>query len=400
MKKWVCLALLLSLVLASIAYVQPIEGQPPNIIYIRPDGTIEPSTAPIRLTDNTYTLEDDIFDSSIVVQRSDIVIDGANFLLQGERITGTEHYVTPIGINLTQVRYVVIKNLELRDFGKGIAAENAENCLLTNNTLTTTNGIFLNMSSHNQITDNTLVPNVDSRFTQNIAIFALSSSFNNVTTNQIGGNWHEGITMVGSNNVVDGNSVTECGLGIQVAGSSNIISGNKVFSTIRASSEEIFANSGIGIGIGIGSENLVIRNIIQDNRVGVGLSGSGSAIYLNKFINNTQQVELFEESAGATWDNGKEGNYWSDYQSRYPNASELEYSGIWNTSYVIDENNIDHYPLMQEASTSTPEPTQTPVPTTNTGSIPPTTIITLVVVVTVLSISLVGLFVYLRKRKK
>ena len=39
-----------------------------------------------------------------------------------------------------------------------------------------------------------------------------------------------------------------------------------------------------------------------------------------------------------------EGNYWSDYETRYPNASYDEF-GIWNTPYVIDSSNQDNYPL-------------------------------------------------------
>jgi len=38
--------------------------------------------------------------------------------------------------------------------------------------------------------------------------------------------------------------------------------------------------------------------------------------------------------------------HWSDYEERYPNATELDDSSIWDTPYVIDENNQDNYPLM------------------------------------------------------
>jgi len=63
-------------------------------------------------------------------------------------------------------------------------------------------------------------------------------------------------------------------------------------------------------------------------------------------MNNTQQVQ--SDGLPNTWDNGypSGGNYWSDYQTRYPNAAEIDSSGIWNTPYVIDSNNTDYYPLM------------------------------------------------------
>ena len=45
------------------------------------------------------------------------------------------------------------------------------------------------------------------------------------------------------------------------------------------------------------------------------------------------------------WDNGSIGNYWVDYQSKYPNATQIGNTGIGNKTYVIDDNNKDNYPL-------------------------------------------------------
>jgi hypothetical protein len=45
------------------------------------------------------------------------------------------------------------------------------------------------------------------------------------------------------------------------------------------------------------------------------------------------------------WDNGKEGNYWSEYTTRYPNASEVGNTGVGDTPFYINENNVDRYPL-------------------------------------------------------
>jgi len=46
------------------------------------------------------------------------------------------------------------------------------------------------------------------------------------------------------------------------------------------------------------------------------------------------------------WDNGREGNYWSDYLLRYPNAAQIDSTNVMDTPYVIDANNQDNYPLM------------------------------------------------------
>ena len=40
-------------------------------------------------------------------------------------------------------------------------------------------------------------------------------------------------------------------------------------------------------------------------------------------------------SPAGQWDNGSIGNYWSDYLSRYPNATEIDHSGIGDTPYAI-----------------------------------------------------------------
>jgi nitrous oxidase accessory protein NosD len=63
---------------------------------------------------------------------------------------------------------------------------------------------------------------------------------------------------------------------------------------------------------------------------------------------------------GNIWDDGKEGNYWSDYLNRYPNALEGANRDVGNTAYTINENNIDRYPLLSpvvisDASLSPPQ---------------------------------------------
>jgi PKD repeat protein len=89
--------------------------------------------------------------------------------------------------------------------------------------------------------------------------------------------------------------------------------------------------------------------------------------YHNDFVNNTQEAFVYEAPTEhgppqtyptMTWDNGypSGGNYWSDYQTKYPNATEIDSSGIWNTPYVINENNTDYYPFMQSLPISIPAP--------------------------------------------
>jgi parallel beta-helix repeat protein len=102
--------------------------------------------------------------------------------------------------------------------------------------------------------------------------------------------------------------------------------------------------------------NLMTNSRITNNSVGVCLyQSSGNLFYHNSFveidkpvISNFQSPGLPPSDSCSTnkWDKDFEGNYWSNYRERYPNATEIDDSGIWNTPYVIDTNNTDNYPLM------------------------------------------------------
>jgi len=100
--------------------------------------------------------------------------------------------------------------------------------------------------------------------------------------------------------------------------------------------------------------NTVLDCRICNNTCGVWLSWSSNSntFYHNAFVDNDHQVisdidSPFENvtwwgtASTCTWDNTLEGNYWSDY-----NGTDLDQDGIGDTSYTIDSNNVDFYPLM------------------------------------------------------
>ena len=86
-----------------------------------------------------------------------------------------------------------------------------------------------------------------------------------------------------------------------------------------------------------------------------------------------------------SWDSGEQGNYWSDYTSRYADAAELNGSGTWNTPYVIDADNQDNHPLVKPAANQDDEPNLT------------LTLILIAVPTAIVAIA--GLAVYRQKRK-
>jgi len=77
-----------------------------------------------------------------------------------------------------------------------------------------------------------------------------------------------------------------------------------------------------------------------------------NVIFHNYFIDNTEQVNIPTSGYANVWDGGypSGGNCWSDYSGvdlySGPDQDQLGSDGIGDTSYIIDDYNIDHYPLI------------------------------------------------------
>jgi parallel beta-helix repeat protein len=115
----------------------------------------------------------------------------------------------------------------------------------------------------------------------------------------------------------------------------------------------------IGISLYDCSYNLITRNTLINNSEAIFLEyANNNTIYHNNFINNPDPVgfPVPPVTQNDTWDNGVEGNYWSNY-----NGTDSNQDGIGDTPYVIDGNNTDHYPLIgtfQSFSVSAWDPEQ------------------------------------------
>jgi len=104
-----------------------------------------------------------------------------------------------------------------------------------------------------------------------------------------------------------------------------------------------------------GSNTTVIYNYLIENQQGLffGFNGvnetipSDVVVHHNSFEHNIVQIngcfceDYPENEEPHKWDDGKQGNYWSDY-----NGTDINGDGVGDTPYVIDEMNIDRYPLM------------------------------------------------------
>jgi parallel beta-helix repeat protein len=328
----IMLALLLLLSMLTLTFnTQPVRAT--GTIYIRADGSIDPPTAPISTADNaTYTFTDSINDS-IVVERDDIVVDGASFRLCGVG--------SGIGIDLSGRANVTIKNTEIKAFECGLKLDETWNNTIVGNNITDNGycGITLRRDSkYNSILKN----NVSGSYYAGIEIFC-----------------GEGSLFVSGYNTVYGNSIknNRCA-GVWLAGAwNNSISGNSIVGDMGLFFSYSFYNSIVRNTLNNGErgaivfdcsrENIVVQNNITNSNVGIRVNddfSGGNKIYRNNFLHNEAQVLTISVDV---WDDGypSGGNYWSDYEGKYPNATEIYGSGIWNTPYLIDQINQDNYPL-------------------------------------------------------
>ncbi len=299
-------------------------------------------------------------------------------------------------VALVNCTHITVQDLNLANNGQGVVLVYTTDSTVTTNHITnTSNGIYVQESSGNTISSNNLARN-------DYGIRGQASSNNNISSNNITNN-ENGIYFTGAseNNVISGNTVAaNTADGIHLWGSShtdidgntitnntengiiffesqnnrivnNTITGNgngiKLWfdSNNNSVSDNYIANNAIGILIDDSFDNRIIRNMITENSDwGMQLTGNqnNNVIYHNSFVDNNEgeglQVSIpgiwsmdgMKDGGGNVWDNGTAGNYWSDYLTRYPNASEVGSSGIGNTQFYINPNNFDRYPLMEPAT--------------------------------------------------
>ena len=262
--------LLSTLFLIGLAFViQPVKAS--GTIYIKSDGRIDPPTAPVSNIDNvTYTFTDNIHDE-IVVEMSNIIVDGNNYTLHG-----TDSHDSK-GICLFGMRNVTIKNVRIEGFWYGIFLEDSSNSKLHRNCITANKvyGIRLWHSIGNTISGNNMIKNEN-------GIYLRHSSNNRIYENNITANAVNGIQgLCSSNNSISGNNITNNEHGILLHESSN---DNTIFENI------LTANKFEGISID-GSNCIIINNIVNDLYdaheycgIFVGMSGEG-----NMIVNNTVQ---------------------------------------------------------------------------------------------------------------
>jgi hypothetical protein len=78
---------------------------------------------------------------------------------------------------------------------------------------------------------------------------------------------------------------------------------------------------------------------------------TNNLFYQNNFLTST--LDNFDNGVNK-WDDGKYGNYWSDYEDRYPEAKKkFLQPWMWDTPYEIEGgDNQDNCPLVDQWSNS------------------------------------------------
>jgi nitrous oxidase accessory protein NosD len=209
-----------------------------------------------------------------------------------------------------------------------------------NGSLGITFGVYFDHSDNSVLRDSSIA-NVT--YNDGYAVYAAYSNSLTIDQNVVGPDTSSGILITNSLDFnVSGNYVhnNSPGYGINANASlDGLITGNNAYE-----------NYYDGIGLASGSKNITItKNNISNNELfGVDVIDPDcvdNVIYDNNITGNGKQASVSDVSPNS-WDNGVEGNYWSDYQTMYPSAFEIAGSGIWDTPYVLSANDTDNFPLM------------------------------------------------------
>ncbi|MGD6932951.1 MAG: right-handed parallel beta-helix repeat-containing protein [Candidatus Bathyarchaeia archaeon] len=254
---------------------------------------------------------------------------------------------------------VLISNCKITGSSYGIAlTDNCTNCKITNNNI--------------------------QGYTTSVAI---NGENNVVTKNSISESWLTGISCYGNNCLISDNTIENCESGIIVNGNNvtienNIIINGKIDTAdyycggvvlSSGGSCKVYGNTLQNLKTGIlykgASHSQVYNNNITQNQVGVDLSnyqffetsgGTDNIVFNNNVIDNQKQVIVETTTPGKftsngtdtiSWDNGIVGNYWSDFQDRYPNATQNNNTDTYNTPYIIDTKNRDNHPVIKAIKT-------------------------------------------------
>ena len=380
----IILALLASLIMQKVEIAEsnffPVPGPDLPRILIKNDGSIEPTTAPIERTGNIYKLTDNIVLFSIEIQRDNIVLDGAGYMIQGNA-SGLPGYDVDgnVGViitgrnkvNITRLKFEqsdtairilssshvnVVKNSFFNNLQRGITVQDSTHVLIEGNDFLDIYGDNPSISlggSENTIRNNILAGSIrgieiegqsnliaDNRIESLLPIIMDKADHNIISRNNITG-------PASSPNLPDQNYKGNEGIALFSRCSNNLIFGNNISGFVNQAIRTVFSCS----------NNTFYGNYFADNEFAIALQ-SGAAnntFYGNTFTVDSCKIQIGDEVEGIFWDNGTIGNYWGNY-----NGTDSDGDGIGDSPYIINAliwdtdidgfvsyvSGQDNYPLM------------------------------------------------------
>ncbi len=338
-----------ALILAGILLVllfaaQPAKAQISEVITIKPDGTIDPSSAPLTRTGNEYRLTSDLYGyNRILVQASSIVLNG-----EGHTVYGN-WYRDFNWISLENTHDVTIEDFSFNHTYSGIYAENSAGITVIGNSFVLNNYcIRLENATNSTITGNTL-------YASYFGIWLSQSGNNTIKSNNITQictaitvGWHgsienQDLNLIENNQVSGffGNIMDQLlpSTGMNIFGYCKII-GNNVSSEnlalnfdnvayLQVEDNNLTQNNEAMHFVDVDISTFALNHVVYNN---VGINGTGNAprvtFALNGFANN--KVDIAGDITNLNFTN----NYWSSY------------NGTGNTPYIVNGHNLDQNPYI------------------------------------------------------
>ena len=178
-------------------------------------------------------------------------------------------------------------------------------------------------------------------------------AYNIIAANEITSSTQDGVLLKGSSNIIYGNTLTnENSRSIDVSGEGNLVAKNNltIIGSLSMSGVENIAYSNIvGTLSTAGNNNTFIANNVQYGVfIGSTIDDASNITFCsNNFYFTPVDVRPPGEKIFEVWsgvhgpvflDNGKEGNYWSDYK-----GSDWNFDGKGDTPYIIYANDTKNY---------------------------------------------------------
>ena len=269
---------------------QSVKGQNQDVTIIA-DGTVTPLSAPIHQTGNTYTLTADI-SSPIIIETNNIEVNGGNHTIKELDQHQNETAIDLIASNVT------VKNFFLINWNIGIYV------IGNNNTITT--------NEFDNSTQSVVIHGCDCLVNYN----AISNSSTAVLMDT--GAYRQ----TGDNNLIIQNQIVH-----------NLLA----FDTTNSNGTTLVTNNVLNNSFILALSNSTTKTVLYDNNF---INNSAvldvprpfPSIVIAPFTSNVVPV-----SPAGQWDDGKIGNYWSNYLAIYPQATEIDHTGIGDTPYVTND---------------------------------------------------------------